>query len=568
MKGFSESSKPKKNNKKLTFNMKEVLKRAFILHKNGKFNEASLLYEKLLNNSCKDLNFLSNYAVLLKRQGEFKKSKQLSIEAINLDPKRPAPYSNISLIFSMEGKHDEAILYIKKALLLEPESSIYLYNYGICLHRNGQLNAAKKVLEKSIRISPDYDQSYAELAIINLGLSHMDEAERLIKKAISLNSNKANYFSNLASILTSQGQLFEAGEAALKALSFKTNHSKPLYILSNSKSHSQNDVFLNQLFSSTFENNSSELNKIDLFFARANVLHRQSKFDDAAKYLLKANDIKLSLFPSDAKRYFKATNQLLSLAKKISYKRDTNNQRNCIFIVGMPRSGSTLTESIISMNNMVVDLGECRFLEQAFVESCVAKDIKKLSDIKRIYYEKINHFLGKNLEVNSIITDKQLYNFAYTPFIVSQLPEAKIIHCIRNPLDNILSIYRAHFAEESRYASSLKDCVRVYELHDKIMSIYKSKFSRNIYTLDYDQLVTSPEDEIRRLIDWLDWEWDEIYLKPHLNKRSVSTASNIAVRSPINNKSLGGWKKYRDLLSPAFEEFSKIPEYKHLFNSI
>jgi len=565
MKGFSSNPKPKINKKTYTSQTRKVVNQAFELQQNARLDEALVLYEMLLKRRCKDPTFLTNYGVLLKRKREFTKAKELFEEAIKLYPKRSESYSNIALIMSMEGKQDQAITYIKKALLLEPKNTTYLYNHGIFLFRNGQLNSAKSVFKELIRFSPDYDQAYAELAILQLELSDIDAAERLIRKAISLNSSKPSYHSNLASILTTKGQFFEAGESALKALTMKSSNAKPLYIVSNSKSHSSNEFFLNQLFSSEFETSLSEKNKVDLFFGRANILHRQSKFDDASRYLLKANDIKLSLYPSDAKKYIRVTKRLLELAKKITYQLDKNNRRNPIFIVGMPRSGSTLTESIISMNNMVVDLGECQFFEQAFVESGVSKDIQNINNIEKIYYEKVNQFLGKNLGEDFITTDKQLYNFAYIPFIVSQLPEAKIIHCIRNPLDNILSIYRAHFAKESRYASSLKDCVHVYELQDKIMSLYKTKFSKNIFTLDYDQLVSAPEDKIRRLIGWLDWEWNDIYLNPHLNKRSVSTASSTSVRSPINNKSVGGWKKYQSLLKPAIEQLSKISNYQHLF---
>ena len=144
------------------------------------------------------------------------------------------------------------------------------------------------------------------------------------------------------------------------------------------------------------------------------------------------------------------------------------------------------------------------------------------------------------------------------------MPNAKIIHCYRNPLDNILSIYRTHFARGNDYSSSLVDCTRVYLNQEEMMTEYKNRFGSKIYDLNYDSLVCDPNREIKSLLTWLDWEWDDSYLSPHLNPRSVSTASSIQVRSPINSKSIGGWKNYKEMLKPAIEILNKTDRYKNI----
>ena len=144
------------------------------------------------------------------------------------------------------------------------------------------------------------------------------------------------------------------------------------------------------------------------------------------------------------------------------------------------------------------------------------------------------------------------------------LPNAKIIHCYRNPLDNILSIYRANFESGNEYSSSLIDCTRIYLDQEEIMSRYKDRFRSKIYDLNYDLLVSDPNKEIKSLISWLGWQWDNKYLSPHLNPRSVSTASSIQVRSPINSKSIGGWKNYKDILKPAIEILTQTDRYRDI----
>jgi hypothetical protein len=182
-------------------------------------------------------------------------------------------------------------------------------------------------------------------------------------------------------------------------------------------------------------------------------------------------------------------------------------------------------------------------------------------NLAEVYIKKVN-----NKTKLKIITNKDLYNFQYAGIIANQIPNAKIIHCFRNPLDNILSIYRAHFANGNEYSSSLVDCARVYIEQEELMNEYKKKFKTIIYKLNYDSLVTNTNQEIKSLISWLDWDWDDKYLSPHLNTRSVSTASNVQVRSPINSKSIGGWKNYKEMLQPAIEIFTKVDIYKDLIS--
>jgi hypothetical protein len=220
-----------------------------------------------------------------------------------------------------------------------------------------------------------------------------------------------------------------------------------------------------------------------------------------------------------------------------------------IFIVGLPRCGSTLVESIISLNPTVKDLGEVNIFEESYKEYKQSNGIK---DASEIYLEKLK--ITKN---KTITTNKWLFNYQYAGIIAQAIPNAKIIHCYRNPLDNILSMYRAHFGIGNYFSSSLIDSVAIYSDQKEIMKIYKKEFKNHIYSLNYDKLVTHPSEEIKSLIHWLGWEWNDLYLSPHLNNRKVSTRSNVQVRSPINIKSLGGWKNYRDMLKPAMEILKK-----------
>ena len=149
------------------------------------------------------------------------------------------------------------------------------------------------------------------------------------------------------------------------------------------------------------------------------------------------------------------------------------------------------------------------------------------------------------------------------PLILAKIKGSRIIHSYRNPLDNILSIYRSNFRGGYSYSSSLIDTARVLTHEQKLMRNYKNLFPNHIYSLNYDSLVSNPKVEIRSLINWLNFEWHERYLSPHLNPRRVSTTSNLQVRSPINKKSLSGWENYKDLLEPVINFFPKEDFHTH-----
>jgi hypothetical protein len=209
------------------------------------------------------------------------------------------------------------------------------------------------------------------------------------------------------------------------------------------------------------------------------------------------------------------------------------------------------------MNISVDDLGEINILEESFLEQ---KKINKVLNLAEEYYKNIKDLKKKS----NITTNKNLYNYQYTGIIAKRIPNAKIIHCFRNPLDNILSIYRAHFSKGNYYSSSLVDCARVYLDQEEQMTEYKKKFRSKIYDLNYDSLVTNANQEIKDLIAWLGWKWDDRYLSPHLNARSVVTASNVQVRSPMNSKSIGGWKNYKEMLKPAIEILTQTEKYQDI----
>ena len=194
-----------------------------------------------------------------------------------------------------------------------------------------------------------------------------------------------------------------------------------------------------------------------------------------------------------------------------------------IFIVGMPRCGSTLLESILCTNPKVNGLGETFNVEKYFNQK-VTPNLK------------FSNFIQTNKSINEIKVDKQLYNYSFSGFILRNIERSKIIHLIRHPLDNILSIYKAHFLSSNKYSSSIKDCFEVYLSHLKAMTYFKELYPQDILTISYKEIVSSPEKSIKDLICKLNLEWNNGYLEHEKNERcsySKSSSSKISHKFSI-----------------------------------
>ncbi len=535
----------------------KIINKAFKLHAQGNIKEAEKYYQYFLNQGYQDSRVLTNYGLILKKHGNFKEAEIWLRKAIQIDPNCAISYSNLGNFMRKIDNLKEAEIFTRKAIHLKPNFAEAYSNLGSILRDLGELKEAELSLRKAIKLKPFIADAYNNLGNILRDLGELKQAEISFNKAIQIDPNCADAFHNLGNNMQDLGNLEFAEKYYIKAIKIQSDLTKAYYSLSKLKYSNKKQKWKDELFNKNILKNKLPKDKVDIYFARANIYHNERKYKQSSKCLQLANKIKLKIKPS-------FTNKILNKSKELmieSYKEVVNKKQKeitleNIFIVGIPRSGSTLLESILSMNLNVDDLGEINILEESFQES--KKNNQNLT-LFELYFQKLN-----NNNKSYIKTNKYLFNYQYVGIIAKQIPNVHIIHCFRNPLDNILSIYRSHFAQGNEYASSLVDCAYIFLDHDYIMTEYKDRYRSKIYDLNYDLLVKKPNQEIKALISWLGWEWDNSYLSPHLNPRSVSTASSVQVRSPINLRSVGGWKNYREMLRPVIKVLEKHEKYKNL----
>jgi hypothetical protein len=292
-----------------------------------------------------------------------------------------------------------------------------------------------------------------------------------------------------------------------------------------------------------------------LLFALAYNYEKLKINDKFIEFLNKANKLQskvLNFSLNNEKRLFSKIKSLFPL-KPISFV--DNRHLRPIFIVGMPRSGTSLVEQIIASHDEVFGGGELTIMPD-IVESLLEINLdqdklklneKNLSSIREEYLEQLSNFSFNE----KIITDKMPLNFQYIGFILSAFPDAKIISLNRSPLAICWSNYRCLFSGESNsFSYNFDDLIEFYKLYEDLMKFWHNKFPNKIYDISYEKLTTNQEQETRKLLNYCELVWDENCLNFHNNNRAVKTASSLQVRKKMYQGSSESWKEYEEYLQP------------------
>ena len=554
MKGFGKESSHK--DKLLNITLSRKVEIALALHAKGETDKAYIFYSQIIRAGIEDPRVYSALGFIALQNSEIEKAIKYNLKSISINHKYAPGYLNLGVIYCQLGQFEEAEKNTRKAIKIDPKNIQSILNLGEILLKTLKLNEAEKELKKAIYLKPDLIEAYYSLSKILTEKEDYIEAEKVIKKVISISPETSKSYYLLHEVYLQKGNLDKAKEYLYKTIKLDKNFSSAYYSLSRLANDKKDELIYEKILKINISKIKSIKDKINILFAKSNILHRRKEYIDSANLLNKANALKLSIYKSSANQLLRISKDNLIKTKELRNHKYliSTEEKECIFIVGMPRSGSTLIESILYINKNVIDLGERPLIEISLKKMLGRKDKSNhCKYLYELYLKERNRFVKDNY----ISTDKYLYNYLYLGNILNSFPNAKVIHSIRNPLDNILSIYKAHFQEGVRFSSSIKDCARVYLDHLKTIEEYKKRFPTKIYSINYDLLVKNPDIEIRKLIEWLNWEWDDRYLSPHKVIRNIRTASVVQVRSPINSRSLNGWKQYKKMLEPAINELKE-----------
>jgi len=388
----------------------------------------------------------------------------------------------------------------------------------------------------------------------------IDAAEHFIKLAPQVAEMKVF----LGNMLSAKGAFTKAEALYHQVLDQVPTHSVALYGLSRCRNYKKSansflqrtDLALNSIPDSNRENAES---KARIWLAEAKVYNDQQDFDKAWLSASKGKQILQQLYPFNQNKYTDTLNQLVEIFLDENYQKPKKDDISPILIVGMPRSGTTLIEQLLSLDTEIYPAGEKQGIEYAFAShfgrgdiieqltKATAQDYKQLALRYTHYYQQFSNYSGTR------IVDKVPRNYLYLPIFKKMFPNIKILNLVRNKLDNASSIYFEHFSETSNYTNSVTDILHVRNEYQRIMSIWQHPLSKDILNLEYEKLVEDFPFWREKIIEFCNLNIDASQDYTQSNNR-VETPSVWQVRQGIFSSSIGRWKRYRKYL----EKFESI----------
>ena len=504
-----------------------------------------------------------NQLLNLYNQGQLSAAAEKAKALTQQYPDAFVAWSVLGAAAAQTGQLDKAIIAFQRVVSIKPDYADGYNNIGNALQKQGKLKEAIEAYSKALSLKPDYAEAYNNIGITLKDQGKLEEAIEAYSKALSLKPDYAEAYNNIGITLKDQGKLEEAIEAYNKALSLKPDYTEAHRHLSAVTKYNPNARQISEVEALLQHPNLNDAPQCSLRYAYAKMKEDVGDLSAAFdSYVAGAALRKKTLaydFSQDQHLFTKIKNTAPKL-KELSLNKSIGDALlTPIFILGMPRSGTTLAEQIISSHTQVTGAGELPYVSQfGFKLAIGAKSLN--AKTLQIFRENYLAELAKRTGGKKFITDKMPQNFQYVALICSAFPEAKIIHTQRNAQATCWSNFKHYFASTGLgYSYNLADTVSYYCAYENIMDLWQQSFGNRIYNLDYDKLTEDQEPETRRLIEYLGLNWESGCLAPQHNNRPVKTASQQQVRQEIYKGSSQAWRKYEPFLDGVFDGLKNDP---------
>jgi Flp pilus assembly protein TadD len=526
----------------------------------GSTEEAAEAFKKVIYLNPKYADGFSNLGVILKKQGKLEDAAKAFEKAIALKPNYAEAYNNLGVTLEQNGNLNKAINLYKKSIILKPNYVEAYNNLGNVLKSQGKLKEAIDAYEKAISINPKYAEAFNNLGVAFQSQHRSAEALTAYKNAISLKPEYASAYNNSGVILEAQGKFSEASEAYKKALTLKPDYCEAHRNLSNFTNYQPKNSQIGVVSDLLKRKDLSEKDKCNLHYAMAKMMEDLGDFSKAYEHYSVGGALRkkelLYKPENDSLLFSKIKETFPSLETQSIKKSNKQLKHTPVFILGMPRSGTTLVEQIISCHSNVQGAGELDLLRRlGHSLACGQEKIesKNLLNLRSSYLAEL-----KNISCEKpFVTDKMPTNFLYIGLILTALPEAKIIHVKRDPKATCWSNFKHYFSGKGlKYSYDINDTIHFFNLYKDLLQYWNKKYRERIYSLNYEKLTIEQELETKKLIEYIGLDWEDACLSPHKNTRNVQTASVKQVRNRVYTGSSKAWQRYALYLNNIFDNIS------------
>jgi tetratricopeptide (TPR) repeat protein len=462
-------------------------------------------------------------------------------------------FNLLSIAYQKNGKIEKSIDVMREALSLNPDHPNFLNNIGTCFYKLHKYSEAEKYFKKGLEIDKRHLHILNNLGNLKRETFKIEQSINFYKKVLDIQKDAVPTLFNLVGIyrITNQKEESKLYCKKIIELNKKLTDADRQYSLVHK--YSENDPHLNEMIKKINDDDLNNIEKIHLYYGVHKAYEDLKDYENAFKFLKKGNELLKQETKYNFSKDEKRINNYINLYKKIKHIKISGTHRDLIFIVGMPRSGSSLIEQILTSHKKVFGGGEIPYIQEI---------TNKIIDEEKIDVSLLDHYKNEYLNLVSeldnslsVFTDKELLNFYNVGLILTLFPSAKIINCTRNPVDNCWSIYKNFFPIKTEFVNDFKDIAKFYKLYLNTMKFWQKEFPKNIFNLNYETLIENPKDQIEKILNFCDLEWDENVMSHHKNSRIIRTLSFDQANKPISKKVSNTIKNYKSMIGDLIKEF-------------
>ena len=511
-----------------------------------------------------NLNNEINEIILKLNNKEYKSVVNSCEKLIKLKIENTIIYNLFGRAYQNLALYEKSIIKFEKAIELNKNNYYAINNLAISLKAVEKYKLSEKAYQKCLKINPNYIDAILNYANLKEFLNDFEVAIDLYLSALKLKSEttEAYIYSKLSRLYLSIGKTKKAKEYSLQLIKKYPYNTNFYQLYSEMADFKKDQKFISDM-EKLYENKDlSKDDLINLAFSLGRAHDKLNNFGKAFTYFNKGNKLKRTQINFNLEDLVKLTNSIKSFFSDINYDeiKKQSNPKKIIFICGMPRSGTTLIEQIISSHNEVIPMGEnnylSNFIKKNYLngfnldERKITKDIySKVNLVENYTFNLLNEFGFKS----NVFTDKSVQNFFWIGFIKIFIPNSKIIITDRNSRDICLSIFKLNFKNGfMNFAYDQKDIGNFYNIYLDLISFWKKTFKDEIYVCKYENLIDNSQFEIKKMINFCDLDWDPNCLNHQSNQSGIKTASINQARRPIYNTSKNLNKNYSDNLGEMF----------------
>lgn len=540
---------------------------ACILKTNKEHLVAIEYFKKSLFANSKNINAWNDLGCLYQDMKSYDKAIPCFEKVLEINRNHPQAIMNLGNIYHKQQQYVLAIEYLNKGIKILPNNSMAHFSLGNVYKSTNQIELAVLNYKKSISINVKNYRAHYNLALTLKSSGDLSSALSHCQQAIALNPDYFLAVMLMGELHEYMGNIEIAKSCYRKSLSLSPSFTEAYWSLANLGSHNLIVSDIEEMKAQEVSN-LTDKSKVYLFFALAKVLEEHNDFTSAFHYLKKGNDLKRKYNNYQSEQTLSLFIELRELFNHkfcTEHNSEKDDEIAPIFIIGMPRSGTSLVEQILASHNEITGGGELetslqllfddlpKLTKESWQNSIALLNPKIISHLKNIYIEKHAGLVNKTKH----FTDKLPFNFALVGFLMIIFPKAKFIHIYKHPLDSCLSCYKQLFTGGQEYSYQVGELASYYQEYAKMMKHWNAIYSDNILNVSYEELVELPEEKISSILKFLNLPWQEDCLQFQKSKRIVKTASSGQVRQGVYTSSVTRWKNYRKDLLPLIEILSE-----------